>query len=174
MNISNGFIPIIIFLIVGYGVAKKVKVFELFTAGATEGLSVLFKIIPSIFGIVLAIDMFKASGALEALSEALYPLTSMLSIPKEVTSLMLIRPISGAGSLAIFKDILSDFGPDSFIGRVASVMQSSTETTFYAIAIYFSATRVSKTRHTLLAALCGDMTGFAMSVVSVVLLLGTQ
>ncbi len=171
MNISNSFIPIIVFLIVAFGTFKKIKVFEAFTDGATEGAAVILKIIPPIFAIMLAIEMFSASGALEAVSNLFSPITSAFGIPQEVTSLMIIRPISGAGALAMFKDILTDYGPDSFIGRVASVMQSSTETTFFAIAMYYSSTRATKTKHTLFAALCGDFTGFVLSVITVLIFL---
>ena len=114
---------------------------------------------------------FKASGALDVITYSLRPVANLLHLPQEVIPLAILRPISGSGALVIFQDILQQYGPDSFVGRVASVMQGSTETTFYTIAVYYGATRVQKTRHTLPSALTADIVGFFMSALAVRLLL---
>ena len=115
--------------------------------------------------------MFKASGALDLLTAFLRPLFSLLRLPDAVIPLALLRPISGSGAMVIFQDILQRYGPDSFAGRVASVMQGSTETTFYTIAVYYGATKVIRTRHTLPSALTADIVGFIMSAAAVRILL---
>jgi spore maturation protein B len=116
--------------------------------------------------IIMVIGMFKASGGLDLISFFLEPVVSLALIPKELVPLMLMRPISGTGALAIFKDIIAAHHPDSHIGRVASVMQGSTETTFYTIAMYYGVTKVKRTRHTLAAASAGDIAGFIFSALT--------
>ena len=125
----------------------------------------------ALIGLMTAIGMFKASGALDMLTAAIRPLAQMVHIPPEVVPLAIVRPISGSGALAVFQDILKSYGPDSLIGQVASVMQGSTETTFYTIAVYYGVTKVQRTRHTLASSLVGDVTGFFMSALTVQLIL---
>ena len=112
----------------------------------------------------MAVSMLSASGALDLFSHFISPAAKALGLPPEVMPLALLRPVSGSGSTALLTQIFSDYGPDSFIGRVASVMMGSTETTFYAIAVYFGAIGVKKTRHTIPAALAADFTGYLASV----------
>ncbi|WP_312640932.1 nucleoside recognition domain-containing protein [Hydrogenoanaerobacterium sp.] len=138
--------------------------------GAKEGLMTSLRIMPALVALMTAVGMFKASGALDVLTHFLSPLASVLHLPREVIPLAILRPISGSGAMAIFQDILKSHGADTLIGRVASVMQGSTETTFYTIAVYYGATKVSKTRHTLPSALTGDFVGFIMSAITVQLL----
>ncbi|MDD3193247.1 MAG: spore maturation protein [Oscillospiraceae bacterium] len=170
-QISNYILPIVIVFIVGYGFIKKVPVFDCFLAGAKEGLATSAQILPALVALITAVGMFKASGALDILTYALRPVARFLRLPQEVIPLAILRPISGSGALVIFQDILQQYGPDSFAGRVASVMQGSTETTFYTIAVYYGATKVQKTRHTLPSALTADLVGFFMSALAVRLLL---
>lgn len=165
------FIPLIIAGIIVFGLIKKVNVLDAFIEGAFDGMKVVYKITPTMIAIMLAVGMFKASGGLELLSKWLDPFVSAVKIPKELVPLMLMRPISGTGSLAIFKGIITTHHPDSPIGRIASVMQGSTETTFYTIALYYSVTGVKNTRHTLIAATAGDLTGFIFSALCVHLLM---
>ena len=115
--------------------------------------------------------MLKNSGGLDIITDFLSPLASFLKIPKEVTPLMILSPISGSGSLSIFESILKDYGPDSFIGRTASVMMGSTETTFYATTLYYGSCNIKKTRHTLPCAICADITSFIFSARAVSLFL---
>jgi spore maturation protein B len=118
-----------------------------------------------------AIGMFKASGALTAITDIIAPFAAHLGFPPEALPLALIRPVSGSGALATFESILSDVSPDSFAGRVASVMMGASETTFYTVAVYYGATKVTKTRHTIAACLTSDITAFIFSVLTVNLLL---
>jgi len=149
---------------------RNVDIFGSFLDGAKEGLMTSLRIMPALVALMTAVGMFKASGALDVLTHFLSPLASVLHLPREVIPLAILRPISGSGAMAIFQDILKSHGADTLIGRVASVMQGSTETTFYTIAVYYGATKVSKTRHTLPSALTGDFVGFIMSAITVQLL----
>ena len=171
MKLTDFIIPAILTLFIVYGAIKGCNVYELFCDGAMNGLKTAFQIVPTMVAILLTIHMFRASGGLDLLSHALEPIFSLLGIPSETVPLMLVRPISGSGALAVFTDLLEQHHPDSFIGRVASVMQGSTETTLYTIAVYYGATRVKNTRHTLGSALVGDMSGFILSALTVSLFL---
>lgn len=168
---SEYVIPIFIGLIMLAGLVKRVDVFSEFTEGAGENMKSAFEILPALIALMTAIGMFKASGGLELISEAISPLTELLGFPKECIPLALIRPISGSGALAVFESILGDVSPDSFTGRVASVLIGSTETTFYTIAVYFGVTKVKKTRHAIASSLTADLTGFILSAVTVRLIM---
>lgn len=165
-------LPAVFFAVMLYGFLKGVDVFSAFVSGAAEGVKVCVRILPSLVALMTAVGVFSASGALDMLTAFLQPFTDFIGLPRQVTPLALLRPISGSGALAVFSDILSKYGPDSYIGRVASVLQGSTETTFYTIAVYFGATKITKTRHTLPASLLADLTGFVMSGFFVRMLLG--
>lgn len=160
-----------IFFIVIFGLLKKVDVFDTFLIGAKDGFDSTISILPSLVGLITAITMLKSSGALEIISKSLEPIANFLSIPKELFPLAILRPISGSGALAFIDRIFSDYGVDSLIGRVASVMMGSTETTFYTIAVYFGSVKIKNTKHAIPSALAADFTGFIMSVLSVRLLL---
>ena len=163
-------VPIIICIIVLVGIIKKRNVFCDFTDGAKEGLSSSLEILPSLFALMLCIGVLKASGLLEGISNLIGMLTEKIGFPKECLPLALIRPFSGSGALSLFESIIKDVGADSYAGRIASVLMGSTETTFYVIAIYFSATKIKKTSFCTISALIGDITGFIMSMITVKLL----
>ncbi|HEX2938647.1 MAG TPA: nucleoside recognition domain-containing protein [Ruminiclostridium sp.] len=165
-------VPAVIFLILFVGIIKKKNIFDLFLDGAKEGITISFNILPALVGLMMAVEMFKASGALNFIVSSFAPIGRALHFPSEIIPLAMMRPISGSGSLTVFESLLKTYGPDSFIGRVASVMQGSTETTFYTVAIYYGSVNVSKTRHTLPAALSADFIGFVMSVLAVRLIFG--
>ena len=169
---SDYVIPFFIALIMVIGLVKKVDVFSEFTAGAKENLKASVSVLPSLIALMTAIGMFKASGALDWISAIISPLTSLLGFPEECIPLAIIRPISGSGALAVFENILTDISPDSFAGRVASVIIGSTETTFYTIAVYYGITKVRKTRQALPSSLAADLTGFVLSVLTVRMILG--
>ncbi|MBQ5318168.1 MAG: spore maturation protein [Oscillospiraceae bacterium] len=169
---SNYIIPFFIALIMIIGLVKKVDVFSEFTDGAKENLKAAVSVLPALVALMTAIGMFKASGALEFISLAISPLTSFLGFPEECIPLAIIRPVSGSGALAVFESILTDVSPDSFAGRVASVIIGSTETTFYTIAVYYGITKVKKTRQALPASLAADFTGFVISALTVRIILG--
>lgn len=165
-------IPIFLGALIIYALYKKVDVFNEFKEGAWENIKVAVEILPTLLAIILAISVFKASGAIQLISSFLSPVTNFLGFPSECVELALIRPVSGSGAIAVFEDILKSNGPDSYQGRVASVLLGSTETTFYTIALYFSATKIKKTRQTLAASLTADFTGFIISALTVRLFFG--
>lgn len=157
--ISNLAVPVLMFAILFYAAMKKVKVFDVFVEGARGGFDVALKIIPYLVAILVAIGMFRASGAMDALSHVLTPLTNLIGMPAEALPVALLRPLSGSGSLALTTELMKTHGPDSFIGRLAGTMYGSTETTFYVLALYCGAVGIKKTRHTLVAGLLADATG---------------
>jgi len=156
-------IPLLFFLIIGYAMCRRVKVYESFTEGGKEGFDIFLKILPYIVAILVAIGMFRASGALDFLTESLAPLTLRIGMPSEVLPVALMRPLSGSGSLGLVADIVHN-APDSFEAKLASTMFGSTDTTFYIIALYFGSVGIRKTRHALIAGLLADLAGVLMSV----------
>ena len=166
-SISDWAIPVIMFAIVIYGWVKGVDVWEVFLEGARSGIGVAFKILPALVALITAVGILNASGALDLITLAISPLSTLIGLPGEVVPLAILRPISGSGAMVIFNDILTRFGPDSEIGRIASVLEGSTETTFYTIAVYYGATSIKNTRHTLPASLTADFVGFIMSAITV-------
>ena len=172
MNFSSLVIPVLLAAVAVYGMGKRVDVYGALTHGAEEGLTVMLRIIPALVGLLTAVSMFRASGAMEWLSNLCAPLLTKLGIPADLMPLMLIRPVSGSGALAVASDIITTHGPDSYAGRVAAVMLGSTETTFYTIAVYFGSAGIHRTRHTIPAALTADITGFLASALAVQLFFG--
>ena len=168
---SDFVIPVFIAVIMVIGLAKRVDVFGEFTDGAKDNLKSAFDVLPALIALMTAIGMFKASGGLEIISSAIAPLTEFLGFPRECIPLALIRPVSGSGALAVFESILTEVSPDSFAGRVASVVIGSTETTFYTIAVYYGITKVKKTKHAIASSLTADLTGFILSALTVRLIL---
>lgn len=169
---STYIIPSAVVLILVYGAVKRVPVFDTFLVGAKEGLRSSVSILPSLVGLLMAVTMLKASGALDLFTQLISPIASAIGFPPEVTPLTLLRPISGSGSTAILTQIYESYGPDSFIGRVASVMAGSTETTFYAIAVYYGAVGIKKLRHTIPAALTADLACAVFAVLTTNLFFG--
>lgn len=165
------FMPIFIATVVIFGFVKKVELFDAFTAGSKDGIFTLLKIAPTLVGLIVAVNMLKASGLTDLLVGLITPIADSLGFPSGIVPMVLLRPISGGGSTALLTGIYRDFGPDSFTGKVASVLAGSTETTFYAIAVYFGAVNIKKIRHTLIAALSADFTAAIMAVLTVRLLL---
>lgn len=172
MNLSSLVIPVLLAGTALFAVGKRVDVYAALTAGAGEGLQVLIRILPALVGLLTAVAMFRASGALEWLTGLCAPVLKALGIPPELTPLMLIRPVSGNGALAVGSELISKNGPDSYVGRVAAVMLGSTETTFYTIAVYFGSAGIRRTRHTIPAALTADLAGFAASALAVRIFFG--
>ena len=173
MNLSSLVIPVLLSGVAVWGMGKRVDVYGALTHGAEAGLTVLIRIVPALVGLLTAVGMFRASGAMEWLSGLCAPLLTAVGIPPEVMPLMLIRPVSGSGALAVASDVMSTCGVDSYAGRVAAVMLGSTETTFYTIAVYFGSAGIHRTRHTIPAALAADLTGFLASALAVRLFFGS-
>lgn len=159
-RISDYLIPLLLAGAALYALGRRVDVFSALTTGAGEGLSVILRILPPLVALLTAVYMLRASGALTLLTQALTPVLTRIGIPPETVSLLLIRPVSGSGALAVGSEIMQTYGPDSTIGRTAAVMLGSTETTFYTIAVYYGAAEIRRTRHTIPAALAADVTGF--------------
>lgn len=171
MNAVDWLIPAVTVTVILWGLKSRTELFTEFTAGAKENLIVCAELLPTLIALITAVGMFRASGASELITGLCSGFFDKLGFPAECLPLALIRPVSGSGALAVYESILAENGPDSFAGRAASVMLGSTETTFYTIAVYYGAVKIKNTRHTLPAALAGDLTGFIISVLAVNLLL---
>ena len=153
-------VPGIIAFVAVFGCARRVDVYDSLVQGAGDGLRVMVRIVPAMIGLLTAVSMLRASGALELAAQALSPLLTALGIPPETMALLLVRPISGSAALGVGAELISAYGPDSMVGRTAAVMLGSTETTFYTIAVYFGAAGIARTRYAVPAALCADLAGF--------------
>jgi spore maturation protein B len=158
-------VPCLLLLCALVGLWKKENVYDAMVIGGAEGLKLLLTIAPSLVVLLCAIEMLRASGAFELLAELLSPVCGFLGLPAETLPLMLVRPFSGSAALAVGAELMAHYGVDSQIGRTAAVMLGSTETTFYTITVYFGAAGVKRTRHTILAALAADLTGFLCAAV---------
>lgn len=168
----NYLIPIIVIIILIYGLYKKVDIFDTFLLGVKEGLKSSINLFPTIFAMIIAINLLTKSGFILDLSNILKPIFDRISFPVEVLSLAILRPISGSASLSMLSEILSNYGPDSFIGRIASVMQGSTDTTIYIISLYFASIGVKKIKYSLIVGLLSDLISIILSVVIVTLIFG--
>ena len=146
---------------------KQENAYDLLLQGGAEGLRILLSIVPALVMLLTAVQMLKASGAMELLSSFLAPVFSLFGIPPETAMLVLIRPISGSAALAVGADLMATHGADSLIGRTAAVMLGSTETTLYTVSVYFGAAGIQKTRYAIPAALIADFVGFFMASLSV-------
>lgn len=164
--LSRWLVPLLLALIPVYGQLRGVRVYERFVAGAMAGLELSWRILPNMVAIVVALSIFRESGALALLARGLAPLTDRLGFPHAVLPLLLIRPLSGAGALAAATDLLRVHGPDSFVGRLASVLQGSTDTTFYVLTVYFGAVGVRRTRYAAGVGLLADCTGFLAALLT--------
>ena len=162
--ISIASVPFMILLILADALSKDVRVYDEFVEGAKEGITTTIRVIPPLVGLLVAIGVFRASGALDLIIYAVYPVTDLLRIPSDVLPLMFMRPISGSASQAITFDILKNFGPDSFVGRVASTMMGSSETIFYTLAVYFGFVGIKNIRYTLKVALIAECASALCSV----------
>jgi len=162
--VSKWAIPVLLFVIPVFGYLRKVPVYESFVEGAEEGFTTAVKIIPFLVGMMVAISVFRASGAMDFISHCLSPLTSRAGVPSEVLPLAIMRPLSGSAVLGLATELMKSFGPDSFIGRISSVMQGTTDTTFFVLTVYFGAVGIKKYRYAIVTGLTADITGFLASV----------
>ncbi|WP_018755271.1 spore maturation protein [Paenibacillus terrigena] len=164
-TISTWAIPAIIVFIPLYAFFRKVPVYETFVDGAKDGFDTAIQIIPHLVGMMVAISVFRASGAMDLMVGFVRPLFDAIGIPSEVLPLGVLRPITGAGSLAFTTDLIQQFGPDSLIGRMASTIQGSTDTTIYVLTVYFGAVGIKKGRYALKVGLLSDLIGFVAAIV---------
>ncbi|MDH7514318.1 MAG: spore maturation protein [Bacteroidota bacterium] len=160
-------IPALLLFFLVYGAFRKVPVYETAVEGAKEGFSIAVRIIPYLVLMLVAIAVFRASGAMDILIAGIRPATDLLGLPAEVLPMVLMRPLSGSGSLGVMTDIMKTYGPDSLIGVLSSTLYGSTETTFYVLAVYFGAVGVRKTRHALPAGLFADLIAVLAALVVV-------
>ena len=167
-------VPLILAGVALYGCFRRVDVYTALVQGAGDGLEVLMRILPSLVGLLTAVYMLRASGALDLAAQALTPLLDQVGLPGELLPLMLVRPISGSAALGVGAELIAAHGPDSYLGRTAAVMLGSTETTFYTIAVYFGAVKITKTRYAVPAALCADLAGFLAAAWAVRLCFGAN
>lgn len=166
--ITKSIIPIIIIIIITYGMIKGRKVYEWFIEGAKEGLKVCINIFPYLLAMIIAVNIFREAKLLDILNNMISPVAGVIGLPKEVIPLVLIKPLSGSGAMGILTDILKNYGPDSYIGLIASVIMGTTETIFYTVTVYFGAVQIKKVRHTVWAALLADMTAIIVSIFIVI------
>lgn len=163
--ISNYIIPFIFFYIVSMGLITKINVYDEFIKGAKDGIKVVADIIPTLIGLLVAIGILRASGALDILSNLIKPITGFLHFPSELVPVTIIKMFSSSAATSLVLDIYKQYGPDSYLGRLISVIMSSTETIFYTLAVYFMAAGVKKTRYTLLGCLVAMLTGVIASTI---------
>ncbi|MGP1908275.1 spore maturation protein [Metabacillus sp. JX24] len=167
--ISLWMIPLMIGFILVYGTFKKVPTYETFVEGGKEGIEIAFSIIPYLVGMLVAITIFRASGALEFFVGMMKPALDAIGVPSEIVPLAFIRPISGTAALGMTTDLIAAYGPDSFIGRLSAVMQGSTDTTLYILTVYFGAVGVKKMGDALKVGLLADLLGIAAAIFIVML-----
>jgi spore maturation protein B len=171
-TLSTWAVPLLVAGIPLYALTRKVNVYAAFLEGAKGGFETGIRIVPPLVAVLVALGMLRASGALDAVARALAPLLAPIGLPASVLPLVVIRPLSGGAALGVVGDVLRSEGPDSYAGRLASVMCGSTETTFYVLAVYFGAAGISRYRHALPAALLADLAGMTAALVVVRLLFG--
>ena len=163
-------IPVVVVIVVFYGAYKKIDVYNSFIAGSKESFDMIMHLFPTMLAMVFAVNIFTKSGLLQDVTKFINPFLHILNIPSEIIPMALIRPISGSSSLAILNNILENYGPDSFVGRLASVMQGSTDTTFYVLTLYFGSIGIKKIKYALWAGLFADFIGIISSILIVNLL----
>jgi len=169
---SRWIIPALLFIIPAVAWVRKVKVYETFVDGAQEGFTTAIKIIPYLAAMLIAISIFRASGAMAIVVKVLAPLTDAVGIPGEVLPLAIMRPLSGSGALGLSTELIKTHGPDSLIGRLASTMQGSSDTTFYILTLYFGSVGIKKYRYSLYTGLLADIISFLASVYIVTKIFG--
>lgn len=172
MQLTDLIIPVVFVGVLIFGFVRKVDVFSVFCDGAAEGLRTTADILPALILLLVSVGMLRASGAVTLLTELLSPLCGLVGFPPECMQMVLLRPFSGSGALAVYDGIASQCGADSFPERVAAVLLGSSETTFYTVAVYFSAVKVRRTGYAVPAALTADLTAWLVCGVTVGLILG--
>ena len=166
----DAIIPVTVTALCLYGLIKRVDIFASFVEGVKEGMRTVMTIAPTMIALLLAVGTLRASGALTWMAQAISPLAEAVGFPPELAPMALLRPVSGSGATALLTGIYEDYGADSYLSMCASVLAGSTETTFYAVTMYYSAAGIKRIRHTLASALLADFTAVALSVVTVTLL----
>ncbi|RYG73658.1 spore maturation protein [Lentibacillus lipolyticus] len=171
-TISTWLIPCFIAVVLIVSTWKRVPAYETFVEGGKDGVRMAFSLLPFLVGMIVAISILRSSGALEAFIQLISPLLIKIGVPPDIIPLALVRPISGTAALGMTTELISTHGPDSFIGRLASTMQGSTDTTLYILTVYFGAVGIRKMRYALKVGLLADLVGIIASIIVVTLLFG--
>ncbi len=166
-TISVYVLPIFLLSVFLMAFINRTNAFDHFVEGAKEGLQTTLSLLPNIVGMIVAIKVFLASGIVDAMANMLQPVLSLIHVDAHILPLMILRPLSGSAALSVTTDLISIYGPDTYIGRLASVMQGSTDTTIYIITVYFAAVGLSEMKHAMKLGLTADMIGFAASILAV-------
>lgn len=171
-SVSAWLIPCFILIVLLTATYKKVPTYETFVEGGKEGVKLAFSLLPFLVGMIVSIAILQASGAMTAFIQLIEPVLTFIGVPPEIIPLALVRPISGTAALGMTTDLIENFGPDSFIGRLASTMQGSTDTTLYILTVYFGAVGIKKMRYALKVGLLADLIGIIASIVIVNIVFG--
>ena len=163
-KISLSILPLLILTILTTGVVKKIPVYEEFVEGAKEGFKVSITIIPYLVALIVAISMFRASGALDWLTQIASPLLNIFNVPADIVPIMFTRSLSGSATLGLFSEIASNFGGEAFITKLAAIMVGSSETTFYVLSVYFGSIGIKKFRYAILTGIIADITGIVLAI----------
>ncbi len=163
--LSDFILPFTVLYIVGYGLLAKVKVYDEFVEGAKDGLHVVVGIVPTLVGLMVGIGILRASGVLDMISNVIEPVTNLIHFPSQLVPLALVKMFSSSAATSLLLDIYKQYSPDSYLGRLASIMMSCTETIFYTMAVYFMAAKVTKTRYTLAGALLATISSIIISCI---------
>lgn len=166
-TISNLIVPIMVLIVVVYGVYKKCDIYDDFIDGASESFDMIIKMFPCLLAMIFSVNIFLKSGFLESFFNMIKPLIDFINVPVEVLPMAIMRPISGSSSLAILNNLFSEFGPDSLIGRLGSVIQGSTDTTFYVLTLYFGSIGIKKIRYAMWVGLAADLVGIIAAILTV-------
>ena len=167
---TNYIIPIIVLSIILHGLYKKIDIYTSFLNGVKEGMHIIIKIFTTIFTMMISVQVLINSNFINDITNLLSPIFKIINFPKEIFSLAILRPISGTSSLVVMNDLLKTYGPDSYIGRVASIIQGSTDTTIYILGLYFSSVGIKKTKYALPAGLLADLSAIILSIIIIKLL----
>ncbi len=163
--LSDAIIPVLIFLIVGYGLLNKKNIYDDFVEGAKDGFHTVIQIMPTLIGLMIGVGVLRASGFLDALSGWIAPITNLIGFPSELVPVAVVKMFSSSAATGLVLDIFKEHGPDSMLGTIASIMMSCTETIFYTMSVYFMAVKVTKSRYTLAGAIAATLGGIAASVI---------
>lgn len=164
-QLANLMMPLLVLIVIGYGLYKKTDIYDVFVDGAKESFDMIFTMFPCLLGMIFGINIFLKSGALDIVFQLLNPFFEYLKIPLDILPIALMRPISGNSALAILNNIFEASGPDSFVGRMASILQGSTDTTFYILTLYFGSVGIKKMKHALWVGLIADIAGIITAIV---------
>lgn len=162
--LTKSIIPIIVLSIITYGMIKGKKVYEWFIEGAKDGLKVCLNIFPYLLAMLVAVNIFREANLLDIVNNLISPIAGLIDLPKEIIPLVLVKPLSGSGAIGVLTDILSNYGADTRIGLIASVIMGTTETIFYTVTVYYGAVQIKKIRHTVWVAILADITAIIASV----------